>query len=275
MTTRPIPTICIRLCDAIVTTAWTTAPQRTNAFAIISRHFPRREKFNLLPTCNRRLNCTTTPSAQDDTTRRALCSTTDLQSPLYFQLGAYQLCIELLRALFPDGEDKPPRLKDASDQAWTLNALANSYSLAGLPRRAVPLFLASNDDLRKARQQKSVAIGLGNVAHQLVIGELQAAERNLRRRIEICREIKDEFKEAVGHQELGRVLAYRGEFAEAARELAISTAYWEKTNDAQGQSIDSAYRALRALLMGDASAALAAARQARAFAEEMGANGIP
>jgi hypothetical protein len=30
-----------------------------------------------------------------------------LSEPLYFQFGAYQLSIDLLRALFPDGEDKP------------------------------------------------------------------------------------------------------------------------------------------------------------------------
>lgn len=192
-----------------------------------------------------------------------------IDTPTYYQLGAYQLQIELLRALFPDGEDKPPRLKDESAQAWTLNELANSYSLAGQPRRAVPLFLASNDIDERRGNKKGVAIGLGNVAtQQLIIGELKAAEQNLRRRIEICREIEDEFNEAVGHQELGRVLAYRGQFAEAERELAISTAYWQRTNDAQGLSLDSAYRALRALLMGDASAALAAARQAREFAEE-------
>ena len=58
----------------------------------------------------------------------------------YYQLGAYQLRIDLLRALFPDGEDRPPRLKDEGAQAWTLNGLANSYSLSGQPRRAVPLF---------------------------------------------------------------------------------------------------------------------------------------
>jgi len=192
-----------------------------------------------------------------------------LEKATYYQLGVYQLRIELLRALFPDGEDKPPRLKDAHAQAWTLNSLANSYALAGLPRRAVPLFERQIAIREKRGVKESVAIGLGNVAlDQIRLGELQAAERNLRRRIEICREIKDELREAIGHRELGRVLAYRGEFAEAARELAISTAYWEKTNHTQGQSVDSAYRALRALLMGDASAALAAARQARAFAEE-------
>ena len=34
-----------------------------------------------------------------------------LPDPLYFKFGAYQLAIDLLRPLFPDGEDKPPRLK--------------------------------------------------------------------------------------------------------------------------------------------------------------------
>ena len=54
-----------------------------------------------------------------------------LSKPLSFQLGAYQLRIELLRALFPQGEDHPPQLQDKGAQAWTLSALANSYSLNG------------------------------------------------------------------------------------------------------------------------------------------------
>jgi tetratricopeptide (TPR) repeat protein len=190
-----------------------------------------------------------------------------LESPTYFQLGAYQLCIELLRALFPDGEDKPPRLKKESDQAWTLDALANSYALAGLPRRAVPLFLASNDVDEKRGNKKGVAIGLGNVANRHAeLGELQAAERNLRRGVEICREIKDEGMEATGRYELGRVLCYCGRYEDAEQEFAI--AFEMKRDHVQAQGIITAYRALRALLMGDASAALAAARRARAFAEE-------
>ena len=56
---------------------------------------------------------------------------------LLYQFGAYQLYAELLRALFPDGEDKPPPLKDESAQAWTLNGLANTYSLSGQPCRSV------------------------------------------------------------------------------------------------------------------------------------------
>lgn len=193
-----------------------------------------------------------------------------LDTPTYYQFGAYQLQIELLRGLFPDGEDKLPRLKSESEQARTLNDLALVYALWGQPRHAVPLFERFIAIREKEGNKNGVAIGLGNVAlmAQIHLGELKAAEQNHRHRIEICREIKDEFSEAIGHQELGRVLAYRGEFAEAERELATSTAYWEKTNDVQGLSLDSAYRTLRALLMGDTSAALEHARKAREFAEE-------
>ena len=46
-----------------------------------------------------------------------------LTNTLYYQLGTNQLCIELLRALFLGGENKPPQLNDESAQAWTLNTL--------------------------------------------------------------------------------------------------------------------------------------------------------
>ncbi len=52
-----------------------------------------------------------------------------------YQLGAYQLVIDLLRPLFPDGEDRSSRLKDQNAQGWTLNELANAYSQSGQPRR--------------------------------------------------------------------------------------------------------------------------------------------
>ncbi|MBK9600413.1 MAG: tetratricopeptide repeat protein [Anaerolineales bacterium] len=140
-----------------------------------------------------------------------------ISKPTYYQFGAYQLQIELLRALFLDGEDKPPRLKKEGDQAWTLNGLANTYSLSGQPRRAVPLFEMQNALREKAGDKKHLAIGLGNVAtQQLVIGALSEAERNLRRSIDLCREIEDEFWEAVGHQDWVRC-AYRGELGRSRK----------------------------------------------------------
>ncbi len=173
-------------------------------------------------------------------------------NPLFYQFGAYQLCIELLRALFLDGEDKPPRLEDESAQAFTLNALANSYSLSGQPRRAVPLFEMTNDIYEnKVKNKQYLAVGLVNVASmtQIHIGALSATERNLRRQIDLCREIADEFLEAVGQQELGHVLSYRGSWQEAEQELGKSLELAEKQNHVQMQDVAWSYRALRFLLI--------------------------
>ena len=173
---------------------------------------------------------------------------------LYFQFGAYQTKIELLRTLFPDGEDCPPRLEDESWQAWTLNALANSYSLSGQPRRAVPLFEQHNVIREKLDDKRNLAIGIGNLAHQqLPIGALRTAAANLRRRIDLCRENADEYNEAIGHQELGRLLAYGGVWVEAGAELTTGLALFEKRKNVQGQGIVWAYRALLGLSMGRAN----------------------
>ena len=143
-----------------------------------------------------------------------------LSNPLYFQFGAYDMEIELLRGLFPDGEDRPPRLKEESRQAWALNKLANSYSLSGQPHRAVPLFEVAVALYGKSGgSKKSLAIGLENVANvQTKIGALRAAEANLRRSIMVCHQViieLIEFDEAIEHRQLGYVLSYRGVWAEA------------------------------------------------------------
>ena len=205
-----------------------------------------------------------------------------LATPLYFQFGAYQLHIELLRALFPDGEDHPPRLKKDSDQAWTLNALATSYGLSGQPRRAIPLFEQQNALQEKRGSKKNLAIGLENLAiQQMSIGAFKAAEANLRRSIDLCREIENEFWEAIGHQELGRLLAYRGAWQQSEEELATALTMLEKQLPVQMQGVTWACRALHRLLMARTSPsprsgeragvrgeALSAARRALEFADE-------
>ena len=192
-----------------------------------------------------------------------------IPNPLYFRFGAYQTCIELLRALFPDGEDKPPRLKDEAAQGWELNALANSYSLSGQSRRAVPPFRVVLALAEKLDNKKNVAIGLGNLAEdQLKLGDLAAAERNLRRRIDLSHEIEQGYREAGGHWLLGQVMTYQGQFIDSEKEFGICLKLLSKTGKHhQQEGTVWAYRALRALLMGDAEAALEAARQARELAD--------
>ena len=205
-----------------------------------------------------------------------------IPNPLHFRFGAYQQMIELLGALFPEGKDRPPQLSSERDQSWTLNNLANSYGSFGQPRRAVPLFEMQMAIDEKQDDKKNLAVGLANLVcvAQLPLGELEAAEGALRRSIELCREIADEFIEAFGHQELGRLLAYAGRFAEAEHELKASTRYWKKTDSGQGLSpfrsdlelsrrrcADRAYRALLSLVQGDFPAALATARESRRLAD--------
>ena len=161
-----------------------------------------------------------------------------ISQPTYYQFGAYQLQIELLRALFPQGEDHRPQLTSESAQGWTLNSLANSYSLSGQPGKAVPLFERRIAIGEKQEDKKNLAIALGNLADdQLKIGVLQATEANLRRRISLFQEIEEEFREAISHAELGRLLAYRGAWAEAEAELSTGLAINEKRGDIQSQLV--------------------------------------
>jgi tetratricopeptide (TPR) repeat protein len=178
-----------------------------------------------------------------------------LHHPLYYRFGAYGLCIELLRALFPSGESfipsgeaTLPRLSREDAQAWTFAALANSYSLSGQPGQAVPLFEAQNALQEKAGNKQNLAIGLGNLAlNQVRVGTLAAAEGNLRRRITLCREIENESNEAIGHSELGHLLAHTGAFEEARTELKDARKVFDALGVAQTNFV-SVVRAFEALL---------------------------
>lgn len=175
-----------------------------------------------------------------------------INQSVYYQFGAYQLQLELLRALFPDGENKLPHLKDESVQAWTVNELANTYSMSGQPRRSLPLFLINVNYDEKHGRRTHLAIGLGNVAtQQLVIGALIAADRNLRRGIDLCIEIKNMGLEAVTRCYISSTLIYRGLWDDAEQELLKSQKVFdelgtERTNFA---SVVRAYHAQCFLLL--------------------------
>jgi len=173
-----------------------------------------------------------------------------LHNMLFYQFGAYQLYAELLRALFLDGEDKPPRLKKESDQTWALNMLGGVYANSGQPRRAIILALLSNEPDEQSGNKKGIAVGLTNVAtQQLIIGALSDAGRNLRRQIDLFREIADEQREAVGHRNFGQVCSYYGKWNESEQELEIAGKSFQKGKNIQSLCITWSYRALRFLLM--------------------------
>jgi tetratricopeptide (TPR) repeat protein len=191
-----------------------------------------------------------------------------LSQLLYYRFGAYQLRIDLLRGLFPDGEDSPPRLKTEGDQSWTLNALSNSYSVSGQSGHALPLLRMANAIYEKVGDKKEIAIGLTNLAlAQQVLGQLREADQSLRKQIELTHEIQDEFKEAVGHNDLGLLEAYQARFKESFSELDAALPSFRKQNVKQSECVVWAHRALRALLMEDPPEALDAARRSRELAD--------
>jgi len=201
----------------------------------------------------------------------------------FFQLGAYQLRIDLLQRLFPDDEDGAPRLRDELDQAWTLNELAKSYNVSGQPGRAVPLAKREIAIHKKHNDKINLAVAVGNLAYmQTGLGAFRAAEANLRRRIELCLEMKDEYKESIGHLFLGRVLVYRGAWAYSDTELATALEIAKKVGHVQAEGVAWADRSLFRLLqlrceiggdlwasgIGDATPAIASARRALDLADE-------
>lgn len=170
---------------------------------------------------------------------------------LYFQFDAYQLITELTRSLFIDGEDKLPPLDTDDKKAWTLNKLANTYSRSGQPRRAVPVFQNAILLAEKIGYKENIAIGLGNMAGmaQIHIGALGEAEHNLRRRIDLCREIKDIYGEANGYHDLAGVLSYCGKWGDAEQAETRALFLIQKLPAIQAEGTIWAYRAQRFLLM--------------------------
>jgi tetratricopeptide (TPR) repeat protein len=112
------------------------------------------------------------------------------------------------------------------------------------------LYEQANAIDEKQGDKHNLAIGLAAVASVafLPIGALRAAEANLRRSIALCEETGIAFQETVGHGELGRLLGYRGKWADSEAELAAALTIQEKKASTQTQGVTWAYRALRGLL---------------------------
>jgi hypothetical protein len=143
----------------------------------------------------------------------------------YYQFGAYQLQIELLRELFPQGENELPAIKSEAWQAHVLNDLAAAYSLNGQLHNAEILFKRYIEISEKLNHEFNVAIGLGNLANniQLPIGALQEAKVNLCRGLDLAKKIGWEYTEAVLHLNMGRLFANVGRWDESEQELDIAS----------------------------------------------------
>ncbi|MEN6425238.1 MAG: DUF4062 domain-containing protein [Phycisphaerales bacterium] len=182
---------------------------------------------------------------------------------LYYQLGAYDEDISINEAFFPDGQDQPPCLEDESDRAWLLNSLAATHTRAGRSLRAMSLLQRANAIRERRGPNSESANGLSTLAEcRVSLGQLKQAESNLQQCIRICATIRDPW-EGVGHQELGLLLVYMGQFDQADRALESALDVWSEQDDEQGKCMVWSYRGLRAILMDEPGSALSIFAKAR------------
>lgn len=198
----------------------------------------------------------------------------NLNDFLGFRLAAYPVIIELLRELFPDGEDKPPRLKSKVNLARASQALSGIYSLVGEGRRALPLAEVYLTIAVTQGTKSNVAAGLNELAViHFGLGELATAEKLLRNSTRVSKMAPESLQEAIAHQELGRLLGKTGHIDEARRELDKAYRLFHRKKEIQSLSIVEAHRA-ELLLQSDAAGALAAATRARTRAKQADRNGF-
>ncbi|MCP4514519.1 MAG: hypothetical protein GY824_04725, partial [Delftia sp.] len=186
-----------------------------------------------------------------------------LSSATLYRLSASRQRTELLEMLFPDGVDQLPRLSKASDQAWTLHALALAYKVGGQPRQAAPLYRQHNAICEKEDDQKNLSVCLCNLANALRLsGALRESEAAVRRALLISREQADRFREAVSLYWLGLTLATRGVADDSRAALERSLQMFVEQHHTQPERLVNAYLAQRALWLGAPTAALAHADRA-------------
>jgi hypothetical protein len=140
-------------------------------------------------------------------------------SLFFYNLGSYQINIKLLKGLFPDGEDLPPKLQKTDNQGWVLNHLALCYGMVGQASHAESVLRIA---LPLAEKENNRATALDNLSRiQLKLGKLKAAEESIRSEIGL-RENGDPFFKASALLQLSTLLAYCGDFVGSRRELELA-----------------------------------------------------
>lgn len=179
-----------------------------------------------------------------------------LSRPMLYRLNATTQRIDLLRGLFPDGEDALPPLSDEYDQGWAINDLAVAYHLTGQPGTAIPLYVTATNMYFDQSNSRSAGQLLSFLAQvQMLSGSWVQAEWSLRRSLQISRDYMDIFDESYILSHLGFLLGGMDRYDEgkAALDRAIELA--REQGYQQAEAYEAAYLAQIALWHGDAATA--------------------
>ncbi|HKS27573.1 MAG TPA: DUF4062 domain-containing protein [Pyrinomonadaceae bacterium] len=183
-----------------------------------------------------------------------------LEKATLYRLSVSRQRIELLEMLFPDGLAHPPRLSNASDEAYTFNALAQGYQLGGQPGRAVPLFRRY---IKLSLGHNNVMTGLCNLSYALQLaGALYESESKAHRVLLIARKQHNNLQEAVSLCWIGTTLVARGITDKSELALQRSLRTFTARFDKQGEGHLNSHLAQRSLWLGKFDDAIAFANRA-------------
>lgn len=175
-----------------------------------------------------------------------------LYRPLRYRLSDGQMLATLLEQFFPQGTDYLPPLKQLSEQAWSLNALAQAYQMIGQPGRAVPFFRRSTHLKEQANYTVDLSSGWRDLSYALrLCGSLREAETSARQALLIDRQEDNRLLEAISLQVLGMALAVRGDYTESGAVLDLSLDLADRTNANRAYN----HHAMRAIWAGEYEAA--------------------
>jgi tetratricopeptide (TPR) repeat protein len=144
---------------------------------------------------------------------------------LYYKYAAYQTITSILHPLFSDPDvENSTFLGDANTKVWILNELALSYGECGQPVYAEKLLKISINELKKENSVTRLATILANLVQsvQIPIGKLEEAKKNILQCIDLYNSVNDVVHKAIGHRELGYILALCGKWDQSVKELSQS-----------------------------------------------------
>ena len=176
-----------------------------------------------------------------------------LNEATFYRLSANEQRIELLEMMFPDGINEKSALQGDEEQAFIINALAQSYLFVGQADRSLAFFRQHVDLQRRLDRGINLSISLRNLSDACrLTGRLRDAEAAAREAIVIARETMLRREEAEGLGALGLVMAIRGEFSDAEKALNRACLIDARVGDAQGEGVSRSYRVQLGLIRHEA-----------------------
>jgi tetratricopeptide (TPR) repeat protein len=186
-----------------------------------------------------------------------------LRKPLYYQLGEYEIDLQLLRAIprLPDGL---PSLSSRRAQTWNLLYESMCYEGTGRPKLALESSRKAAEINRRIRADTDLASALVPYAMQCCdAGFLCEARRSIEESVARIQPTADANWLGISHRSLGRVLMLCGDFEGAGKALGdAESAYGTSGRDVHGRSVLSVLQAYLSLRENSLSRALELARRA-------------